>query len=57
MVSSLSVFIAVPLGTVVGLSFDGTMFTQIAAFAVFGAGGFLAMRWAGGGRAAEPGPV
>ena len=56
-VSSLAVFVAVPLGTVVGLSFDGTMFTQIAAFAVFGAGGFLAMRWAGGGRAAEAGPV
>jgi len=55
-VSSLSVFIAVPLGTVVGLSFDGTMFTQIAAFAVFGAGGFVAMRWAGRGRAAGPDP-
>ena len=54
-VSSLSVFIAVPLGTLVGLSFDGTMYTQIAAFAVFGAGGFAAMRWAAGGGGAEPG--
>ena len=54
-VSSLSVFIAVPLGTVVGLSFDGTLFTQIAAFAVFGAAGLAAMRWAAGGRAAESG--
>ena len=52
-VSSLSVFIAVPLGTVVGLSFDGTMYTQIAAFAVFGAAGLAVMRWAGGGEGVE----
>ena len=56
-VSSLSVFVAVPLGTLVGLSFDGTMYTQIAAFAVFGGGGLAAMRWAAGGGAAEPGSV
>ena len=37
-VTSLSVFVSVPLGTLVGLSFDGTMYAQIAAFAVFGAG-------------------
>ena len=45
-VSSLAVFIAVPLGTLVGLSFDGTMYTQIAAFAVFSGGAVAAMRWA-----------
>ena len=56
-VSSLSVFVAVPLGTLVGLSFDGTMYTQIAAFAVFGGGGLAAMRWAAGGGAAERGSV
>ena len=56
-VSSLAVFVAVPLGTLVGLSFDGTMYTQIAAFGVFGAVGFAAMRWAAGGGAAEPGSV
>ena len=56
-VSSLSVFVAVPLGTLVGVSFDGTMYTQIAAFAVFGGGGLAAMRWAAGGRAAEPDSV
>lgn len=57
-VTSLSLFIAVPLGTVVGLSFDGTMYAQIAAFAIFGAVGLLAMRWvAGPGNARIPGPL
>jgi DHA1 family bicyclomycin/chloramphenicol resistance-like MFS transporter len=53
-VSSVAVFIAVPLGTLVGLSFDGTMYTQIAAFAVFAAGTLVSMRWAEGGRTAGP---
>lgn len=48
-VSSLAVFIAVPLGTLVGVSFDGTMYGLVAAFAVFGAASFVAMRWAAGG--------
>ena len=52
-VSSLAVFIAVPLGTLVGLSFDGTMYTQIAAFAVFSGGAVAAMRWAARGGGAE----
>ena len=30
----------------VGLTFDGTMYAQVSAFAVFGAGAFAAMRWA-----------
>ena len=48
-VASLSTFISVPLGALVGQSFDGTMYAQIGAFAVFGAGTFAAMRWAEGG--------
>ena len=52
-VASLSIFISVPLGALVGQGFDGTMYAQIAAFAVFGAGAFAAMRWAAGGGVAE----
>ena len=46
-VASLTTFIGVPLGGMVGQSFDGTMYAQIAAFAVFGAGTLAAMWWAG----------
>ena len=45
-VASLSTFISVPLGAFVGQRFDGTVNAQIAAFAVFGAAAFVAMRWA-----------
>ena len=45
-VGSLSIFVAVPLGTLVGQSYDGTMYAQIAAFGVFGAATFAAIRWA-----------
>ena len=48
-VTSIATFIALPLGTVVGQSFDGTIHIQIAAFAIFGAASFAAMRWAEGG--------
>ena len=54
-VASLSTFISVPLGALVGQSFDGTMYAQIAAFAVFGAGTYAAMRWAEGGASAPSG--
>ena len=54
-VASLSTFISVPLGALVGQSFDGTMYAQIGAFAVFGAGTFAAMRWAEGGARAPRG--
>ena len=54
-VASLSTFISVPLGALVGQSFDGTMYAQIGAFAVFGAGTFAAMRWAEGGAGAPRG--
>ena len=47
-IASVSIFIALPLGTLVGQSFDGTMVAQIAAFGVFGAAAFAAIRWAEG---------
>ena len=54
-VASLSTFISVPLGALVGLSFDGTVHAQVGAFAVFGVGTFAAMRWAEGGESAPGG--
>lgn len=48
-VASLSTFISVPFGALVGQSFDGTMYALMAAFGVFGAGTYAAMRWAEGG--------
>ena len=48
-VASLATFISVPLGALVGQSFDGTIYAQVGSFAVFGAGTFVAMRWAEGG--------
>ena len=56
-VASVPTFIAVPFGALVGQSFDGTMYAQIAAFAVFGAGAFVAMKWAeqGSGTGREKG--
>ena len=51
-VASLSTFISVPLGATVGQSFDGTIYAQVGAFAVFGVGTFAAMRWAEGGESA-----
>ena len=52
-VASVSTFISAPLGALVGQSFDGTVYAQIAAFAVFGAGAFAAMCWAGGDGGAQ----
>ena len=50
-VASLSTLVSVPLGGFIGQSFDGTMYVQVGAFAVFGAAMLAAMRWAeGGGR-------
>ena len=46
-VSSVSILVAVPLGTLVSLGFDGTMYAQIGAFA--------AIRWAAGGGVAGTG--
>ena len=52
-VASLATFISVPLGALVGQSFDGTIHAQVGAFAVFGAATFAAMRWAEGGTGAR----
>ena len=49
-VASLTMLIAVPFGGFVGQSFDGTMYAQVGAFTVFGAGTFAALAWAEGGR-------
>lgn len=54
-VASLTTFLGVPLGAMVGLGFDGTMYSLIAGFAVFGAGALGAMWWAGGGGRATEG--
>ena len=47
-VSSLSTFIALPLGILVGQRFDGTMYPYIGAFAIFGAATYAANVWAKG---------
>lgn len=54
-VASVSMLIAVPFGTLVGQSFDGTMYAQIGAFAVFGAWTLGALRWAEGAGGARTG--
>ena len=46
-VATLSTFISVPFGAIVGLSFDGTIFSQTLSFAIFGAGALVAVNWAG----------
>ncbi|MDE0307842.1 MAG: hypothetical protein OXI87_23605 [Albidovulum sp.] len=51
-VASVSTFIAVPLGTIVGQYFDGTMYALTAAFAISGASTLVAMLWAMQGRGA-----
>ena len=48
-IASLSTFISVPLGALIGQSFDGTMYSLIGAFAIFGLATLAAMRWAEGG--------
>ena len=54
-VASLATLISVPLGAFVGLSFDGTLYAQVGAFAVFGLGMLAAIRWAGRTRAPRAG--
>ena len=54
-VASLATLISVPLGGFVGLSFDGTLYAQVGAFAVFGTGMLAAIRWAGRTRAPRAG--
>ena len=52
-VASLATFVSVPLGALVGYGFDGTLYALIAAYALFGGGGLVAMRWAEGGGGAQ----
>ena len=54
-VASLATLISVPLGGFVGQSFDGTLYAQVGAFAVFGAGMLAAIGWAERGRAPRAG--
>ena len=54
-VASLATFISVPLGGVVGQSFDGALYAQVGAFAVFGLAMLAAIRWAEGGRHSRSG--
>ena len=49
-VASLATLISVPLGGIVGQSFDGALYAQVGAFAVFGVGMLAAIRWAEAGR-------
>ena len=53
-VASLATFISVPLGGLVGQSFDGTLYAQVGAFAVFGFGMLAAIWWAGRGPRRRP---
>ena len=46
-VASVATLISVPLGGVVGQMFDGTLYAQTGAFAVFGVGMLAAIGWAG----------
>ena len=52
-IASISTFISVPLGGIVGQMFDGTMYALVGSFAVFGAGALAAVSWAEGGRGAR----
>ena len=53
-VASLTTFLGVPLGAMVGQRFDGTMYSLIGAFAVFGVGMLGGMWWGGGGEGEAP---
>ena len=45
-VASLSTLVSVPLGALVGYTFDGTLYALIASYALFGVGALAAMKWA-----------
>lgn len=53
-VGSVSTLLSVPLGTAIGLSYDGTIVPLVAGLAVLGISSILVMRWAesGGGKVA-----
>ena len=47
-VASLSTLVSVPLGALVGYTFDGTLYALIASYALFGVAALAAMKWADG---------
>ena len=49
-IGSLTTFVSLLLGTVIGQSYDGTVLPLIGGFAAFGIASFAAMRWAERGR-------
>ena len=51
-IASIATLISVPLGALVGGSFDGTLYALAGSFAFFGAATLAAMWWAGRGRPA-----
>ena len=50
LVALLSTLISVPLGGLIGYSFDGTLYALLGSFALFGAATFVAIQWAARGR-------
>ena len=49
LVALISTLISVPLGGLIGYAFDGTLYALLGSFALFGAGTFGAIQWAGRG--------
>ena len=50
LIALLSTLISVPLGGLIGYSFDGTLYALLGAFALFGAATCVAIHWAARGR-------
>ena len=50
LIACLATLVSVPLGGLIGHSFDGTLYALLGSFALFGVGTFLAVRWASQGR-------
>ncbi|HSN77896.1 MAG TPA: multidrug effflux MFS transporter [Anaerolineae bacterium] len=53
-VGSLSTFLAIPLGVVIGQAYNGTVTPLVVGFAVLGLGALALMRWAEGARRPSP---
>ena len=49
--SGLQMLISLPLGTLIGRAYDGTVFPAVAGFALLSSAALAAMWWAEGGRA------
>ena len=57
LVAMLSTLISVPLGGLIGYSFDGTLYALLGSFALFGAATCAAIQWARGAEPSAPGPA